>query len=66
MGILTAIGSSARIIGPLYVTPAFKHFGLQLAFGIIASIILVSLIAVFLWICYVSHKERERKEERRD
>ena len=38
MGLLSAVGSVARIVGPLYVTAIFEHYGLRWCFGIIAGI----------------------------
>lgn len=48
MSRLTAIGSFARVLGPMYVTIAFKSFGLRWAFGIIGSINLVSFFVLLL------------------
>lgn len=48
MSRLTAIGSFARVLGPMYVTIAFKSFGLRWAFGTIGSINLVSFFVLLL------------------
>ena len=58
MGLLSAVGSVARIVGPLYVTAVFEHYGLRWCFGIIASITFAAFsFSAFSWIRLVPFGE---------
>ena len=62
MGLLSAVGSVARIVGPLYVTTVFEHYGLRLCFGIIASITFAAFFfSLFSWTRLVPFGERKNK-----
>lgn len=51
MGILTASGSLARTVGPLFVTFLYDHLGPQITFAIIDAIIALAIISISIS-CY--------------
>ena len=62
MGLLTAIGSLARVSGPIYVTAVFKSYGLRWTFGIIGFINIVSVFVLLLsWTRLIPYEERNRR-----
>lgn len=62
MGLLTAIGSLARVLGPVYVTVVFENYGLRWAFGIIGLINIVSFFVLLLsWTRLIPYRERKRR-----
>ena len=44
MGALTASGSLARVMGPIFVTYVYNAFGLYVTFGIIEILTIITLI----------------------
>lgn len=62
MGLLSAIGSLARIAGPLYVTAIFENYGLRWCFGIIASISFAAFFfSAFSWTRLVPFGEWKKR-----
>ena len=62
MGWLSACGSLARIVGPVYVTIVFEHYGLRWSFSVIVFLNLVTLISlVFSWKRLVPYGERKKR-----
>lgn len=51
MGIITAVGSLARAVGPLFVTYMYDMFGPQITFGIVDGVIAVAIITLSVF-CY--------------
>ena len=47
MGLLTAVGSLARIVSPIFVSEIYKEFGTYWTFGLCAgSIVLATLVTL--------------------
>ena len=62
MGLLSAVGSVARIVGPLYVTAVFERYGLRWCFGIIASITFAAFFfSAFSWTRLVPFGEWKKR-----
>lgn len=50
MGIFSAVGSFARVIGPLYVTAIYQHFGMRwTAASVDILLILTIVLLVVSW-----------------
>ena len=63
MGWLTGIGSLARIVGPLYVTAVYQHYGSRWSFGGIAILIFLALLCLcFSWKRLIPYEERANKK----
>lgn len=63
MGWLTGIGSLARIVGPLYVTVVYQHYGPRWSFGGIAVLnFLAFLCLCFSWKRLIPYEDRINKK----
>ena len=51
MGVLTATGSSARIVGPLFVTTLYDLFGPQIAFATVVGLLAMAIL-ILTSFCY--------------
>ena len=51
MGIITAVGSLARVVGPLFVTYMYDMLGPQITFGVVDGILAVAIITLSVF-CY--------------
>lgn len=51
MGILTASGSFARTVGPLFVTFLYDHLGPQITFAVTDAVIALAIICISIS-CY--------------
>ena len=60
MGVLTAAGSLARVVGPLFVTFMYDKLGPQLTFatidGIVATAIILLMIFYYRLVPYGKHR----------
>ena len=60
MGVLTAAGSLARVVGPMFVTFMYDTFGPQITFatndGIIATAIVLLMILYYRLVPYGHHR----------
>ena len=50
MGILTAAGSLARSLGPIFVSTLYVHTGPEVTFSCAVAVVAVSI--VFMAVCY--------------
>jgi ceroid-lipofuscinosis MFS transporter 7 len=48
MGILTATGCCARVVGPIFITYVYNASGLYLTFGLVEILMVISLVLVLV------------------
>jgi ceroid-lipofuscinosis MFS transporter 7 len=49
MGILTASGSLARTIGPIYVGWAYNNYGVRVAYGSAAGVVIIAVVVFVIF-----------------
>ena len=65
MGILTAAGSFARILGPIFVSEIYKEYGTYWTYGLCSgSFVLVGLITLLTYNRLVPLETRMERDKR--
>ena len=64
MGLLTASGSLARVVGPIFISKLYEKWGTRVAFGSWSSVLFLFLIftPLFLWKITKTEKKRLLKQ----